>query len=81
VVCADPVGIRHRKADADPGKILLDKLLTAVTYYSWARPAAVSEATACSATGHPVVCADPAGTLPQKADADPGQFLTGQFMY
>ncbi len=79
VVCADPAGIRRQKADADPGKILLDKLLTAVAYYnSWAcrgRPAAVSEATASSATGHPAVCSDPAGIRHRKVDADLGKIL------
>jgi hypothetical protein len=79
-VCADPVETPPQRADVDPGKILLDKLLTAVAYNSWARgrPAAVSEATACFATGRPAVCADPAEILRQKADADPGQILTRQ---
>ncbi len=83
MVCADPVETPPQKADADQGKILLDKLLTAVAYDSWVcrgRPAAVSEATVNSATGRHAVCADPVEIPPQRADADQGKILLDKLL-
>jgi hypothetical protein len=77
--CWGTTPAHHRSSSS----ILQQLLLTAVAYNSWAcigRPAAVSEATVNSATGRPVVCADPAEIPPQKVDAEPGKILLNKLL-